>query len=64
MALKLDYVLRETGNNLVRNVRLTLASVLTVVVSLDAVRLGAAPAAGRGERQTTASRAASSSSCT
>ena len=34
MALKLDYVLRETGTNLVRNVTLTLASVLTVVVSL------------------------------
>jgi cell division transport system permease protein len=34
VALKLDYVLRETGTNLVRNVTLTLASVLTVVVSL------------------------------
>ena len=34
MALKLDYVIRETGSNLVRNVTLTLASVLTVVVSL------------------------------
>jgi cell division transport system permease protein len=34
MAIKVDYVLRETGNNLVRNVTLTLASVLTVVVSL------------------------------
>ena len=34
MALKFDYVLRETGTNLVRNVTLTLASVLTVVVSL------------------------------
>jgi cell division transport system permease protein len=34
VALKLDYVLRETGQNLVRNVTLTLASVLTVVVSL------------------------------
>ena len=34
MVLKLDYVLRETGTNLVRNVTLTLASVLTVVVSL------------------------------
>ena len=34
MALKLDYLVRETGNNLVRNVTLTLASVLTVVVSL------------------------------
>jgi cell division transport system permease protein len=34
MALKLDYVARETGINLVRNITLTLASVLTVVVSL------------------------------
>jgi cell division transport system permease protein len=34
MAIKLDYVVRETGSNLVRNVTLTLASVLTVVVSL------------------------------
>ena len=34
MALKLDYVIRETGTNLFRNVTLTLASVLTVVVSL------------------------------
>ena len=34
MAIKLDYVIRETGTNLVRNVTLTLASVLTVVVSL------------------------------
>jgi cell division transport system permease protein len=34
MALKIDYVLRETGTNLVRNFTLTLASVLTVVVSL------------------------------
>ncbi len=34
MALKLDYVIRETGTNLVRNITLTLASVLTVVVSL------------------------------
>jgi cell division transport system permease protein len=34
VALKLDYVIRETGTNLFRNVTLTLASVLTVVVSL------------------------------
>ena len=34
MALKIDYVLRETGSNLTRNVTLTLASILTVVVSL------------------------------
>ena len=34
MAIKLDYVIRETGTNLTRNVTLTLASILTVVVSL------------------------------
>jgi cell division transport system permease protein len=34
VALKFDYVLRETGINLLRNITLTLASVLTVVVSL------------------------------
>lgn len=34
MAIKLDYVARETAANLFRNVTLTLASVLTVVVSL------------------------------
>jgi cell division transport system permease protein len=34
MAIKLDYVVRETATNLTRNVTLTLASVLTVVVSL------------------------------
>src|SRR3546814_12403256 len=34
MAIKLDYVARETASNLFRNVTLTLASVLTVVVSL------------------------------
>jgi len=34
MAIKLDYVVRETGTNLLRNITLTLASVLTVVVSL------------------------------
>jgi cell division transport system permease protein len=33
MAIKLDYVARETATNLTRNVTLTLASVLTVVVS-------------------------------
>ena len=37
MALKLDYVLRETGTNLVRNFSLTIASVLTVFVSLSLV---------------------------
>ncbi len=35
MALKLDYVVRETGRNLRRNLTLTLASVLTVAVSLS-----------------------------
>jgi len=34
MAIKLDYVARETASNLFRNITLTLASVLTVVVSL------------------------------
>lgn len=34
MAIKIDYVARETATNLTRNVTLTLASVLTVVVSL------------------------------
>jgi len=34
LALNLDYVVRETGSNLRRNVGLTVASVLTVVVSL------------------------------
>lgn len=35
MALKVDYVVRETGRNLRRNLTLTLASVLTVAVSLS-----------------------------
>lgn len=34
MAIKVDYVARETASNLFRNITLTLASVLTVVVSL------------------------------
>ena len=34
MAIKLDYVVRETATNLTRNVTLTVASILTVVVSL------------------------------
>lgn len=37
MALKLDYMVRETGTNLVRNFSLTIASVLTVAVSLSLV---------------------------
>lgn len=35
MAIKLDYVVRETGRNLRRNLTLTVASVLTVAVSLS-----------------------------
>ncbi len=35
MALKLEYVVRETGRNLRRNLTLTVASVLTVAVSLS-----------------------------
>ena len=34
MAIKLDYVVRETATNLTRQVTLTLATILTVVVSL------------------------------
>lgn len=34
MALRVDYLARETGNNLIRNPTLTLATVLTVAVSL------------------------------
>src|SRR5678815_3037990 len=34
MAIKVDYVARETATNLTRNITLTLASILTVVVSL------------------------------
>jgi cell division transport system permease protein len=34
MAIKIDYVARETATNLTRNITLTLASVLTVVVTL------------------------------
>lgn len=37
MALKVDYVLKETGTNLFRNISLTIASVLTVAVSLSLV---------------------------
>ncbi|MDZ7733705.1 MAG: permease-like cell division protein FtsX [Acidimicrobiia bacterium] len=40
MALKLDYVVRETGGNLVRNFTITLASLLTVAVSLALVGSG------------------------
>lgn len=34
MAMKVDYLLRETGSNLRRNITLTLASIVTVAVSL------------------------------
>ena len=37
MPLKVDYLLRETGSNLRRNVTLTIASVVTVLVSLTLV---------------------------
>lgn len=34
MAIRVDYVVKETGSNLVRNVTLTIASVLTVAIAL------------------------------
>lgn len=37
MAVRLDYVLKETGSNLARNLTLTFAAVLTVAVSLALV---------------------------
>jgi cell division transport system permease protein len=37
MALKVDYAVRETGSNLARNLTITIASVLTVAVSLALV---------------------------
>jgi cell division transport system permease protein len=37
MALKVDYVVRETGTNLLRNITLTAASIITVAVSLALV---------------------------
>ena len=37
MAVRADYILRETGSNLVRNLTLTFAAVLTVAVSLAMV---------------------------
>ncbi len=37
MALKVDYMVRETATNLVRNISLTIASILTVAVSLSLV---------------------------
>ena len=49
MALKVDYVVRETATNLRRNITLTLASILTVAVSLSLV--GAALLLARRRRQ-------------
>jgi cell division transport system permease protein len=46
MAIRMDYVVRETGNNLIRNPSLTIATVLTVAVSL--ALLGAALVIQRG----------------
>ncbi len=46
MALRVDYIFKETGNNLVRNPSLTIATVLTVAVSLSL--LGAALVIQRG----------------
>ncbi|MFT7597986.1 MAG: cell division transport system permease protein [Acidimicrobiales bacterium] len=46
MALRVDYIAKETGNNLVRNPSLTIATVLTVAVSL--ALLGAALVIQRG----------------
>ena len=37
MAIKVDYVAREVGSNLRRNITLTLASIITVFVSLALV---------------------------
>jgi cell division transport system permease protein len=37
MAIRLDYVARETGSNLIRNFTLTFAAILTVAVSLTMV---------------------------
>lgn len=37
MAVRLDYVMRETGSNLVRNFTLTFAAIITVAVSLTMV---------------------------
>jgi len=52
MQLKLDYAIRETGANLSRNVTITIASVLTVAVSLALV--GASLMLGAAVRNATA----------
>ena len=62
MAIKLDYVARETGTNLARNFTITLASVLTVVGVARARRRVAHGPAGRRATPPSAGRAASSSS--
>jgi cell division transport system permease protein len=46
VALRVDYIFKETGNNLVRNPSLTIATILTVAVSLSL--LGAALVIQRG----------------
>ncbi len=46
MAIRVDYIAKETGNNLIRNPSLTLATVLTVAVSLSL--LGSALLLSRG----------------
>ena len=52
MALKVDYVVKETGKNLVRNPWLTIATVITVLVALLAV--GGALLVREGVRNATA----------
>lgn len=51
MAIRLDYVARETGSNLVRNITITIASVMTVAVSLALV--GASLMVRQGVEQAT-----------
>lgn len=46
MAIRVDYIAKETGNNLIRNPSLTIATVLTVAVSL--ALLGSALLISRG----------------
>ena len=62
MALKLDYVVRETGRNLRRNLTLTLASVLTVAVSLSLLGVALLVRAASTTRPTAGRTASSSSS--
>ena len=51
MAIRPGYVARETGNNLIRNFTITLASILTVTVSLALV--GASLMAQQGVERAT-----------